>query len=52
MKQPVNVFNGLKSVKTKKINNVKVISNLIDIKQYQNSKNITKTFYKPISKII
>lgn len=52
MRQPVNVLNGLKSVKSDKMNKKKIVSNLIDIKQYQNSKNITKTFYKPISKII
>lgn len=52
MRHPVNVYNGLKLEKIKKSNQNKVLSNLIDIKEYQNSKNITKTFYKPISKIL
>lgn len=50
-KKPINVFNGLKS-KITNLPQVQPISNLIAIKAYQNSKNITKTFTKPISKII
>jgi hypothetical protein len=50
-KNPVNIFNGLKS----KIEEGKLVipkTTLVTIKAYQNSKNITKPFVKPISKII
>ncbi len=45
-RNPVNIFNGAK-FKEIKIDS----SNLISIKYYQNSQNITKPFIKPISKI-
>ncbi len=45
-KDPVNVYNGLK-FKEVEINS----SNLVSIKAYKNSYNITKPFTKPISKI-
>ncbi len=52
-KKPINVFNGLKS-KIEKQDRKKTInkSNLIPINAFKNSKNITKPFVKPISKII
>lgn len=49
-KKPINIFNGLKSKVNKKSFNP--TSNLITIQSYQNSKNISKPFVKPISKII
>jgi hypothetical protein len=52
-KKPVNIFNGLKfKINNETVNLAKPKSNLITIKAYQNSKNITKPFVKPISKII
>lgn len=51
VKKPINIFNGLK-IKVKGENQIKSKSNLITIKSYQNSRNITKPFVKPISKII
>lgn len=52
-KNPINVFNGLKSkVNKEDQNHLKSESNLITIQIYQNSKNISKPFVKPISKII
>ncbi|WP_264537363.1 hypothetical protein [Flavobacterium sp. N1736] len=50
-KKPINVFNGLKS-KVSKETQMMPASNLITIKAYQNSQNISKPFVKPISKII
>ena len=52
-KKPINVLNGLKS----KVNResqipIKPNSDFIAIDFYQNSKNISKPFVKPISKII
>lgn len=52
-KKPINVFNGLKSkVNDEPQNQTKPKSNLIAIQSYQNSRNISKPFVKPISKII
>ncbi|WP_169338373.1 hypothetical protein [Psychroserpens burtonensis] len=52
-KNPVNVFNGLKTkTNNEKSLKIKSKSNLAAIQAYQNSKNITKAFVKPISKII
>lgn len=52
-KKPINVFNGLKSVVNRDSRKqIKPKSNLIAIEAYQNSKNISKPFVKPISKII
>ncbi|WP_161595789.1 hypothetical protein [Flavobacterium pectinovorum] len=52
-KKPINIFNGLKSkVDKQPQNQTKPKSNLIAIRFYQNSKNISKPFVKPISKII
>ena len=54
-KKPINIFNGLK-VKIQKEETKptqdKPKSRLVAIKGYQNSRNITKPFVKPISKII
>lgn len=50
-KKPVNVFNGLK-FNNLKANQGRSKSSLVKIQAYQNSKNITKPFVKPISKII
>ena len=54
-KKPINIFNGLK-VKIQKENHKQVQvqpkTRLVAIKAYQNSRNITKPFVKPISKII
>lgn len=54
-KKPINVFNGLK-VKIQNENQSqsqeKPKSKLVAINAYQNSRNITKPFVKPISKII
>lgn len=52
-KNPINVFNGLKSKVTgEPQNQTKPINGLIAIRVYQNSQNISKPFVKPISKII
>jgi hypothetical protein len=54
-RKPINIFNGLKTeIQNNSINQIdkKPISNLVAIKAYQNSRNITKPFIKPISKII
>ncbi|PIF30775.1 hypothetical protein CLU81_1224 [Flavobacterium sp. 9] len=52
-KKPINIFNGLKSkVYKRSLNQDKPKNNLIAIQSYQNSKNISKPFVKPISKII
>ena len=52
-KKPINVFNGLKSkINREPQNQIKPKSNLITIQSYQNSRNISKPFVKPISKII
>jgi flagellin-specific chaperone FliS len=51
VKKPINIFNGLKSIANCE-NKINPKSNLIAIKSYQNSRNITKPFVKPISKII
>lgn len=45
-KNPVNVINGEKFEEL-----ILDSSNLVSIKAYKNSKNITKPFTKPISKI-
>ena len=50
-KDPVNVFNGLKT-KIEKQEQKPPKRMLITINAYQNSMNITKPFVKPISKII
>lgn len=47
MKKPVNILN---KGKFKKI--IIDRTHLVEIKIYQNSYNITKPFYKPISKIL
>lgn len=53
--KPINIFNGLK---VKIQNNLqsqiqeKPKSKLVAINAYQNSRNITKPFVKPISKIV
>lgn len=52
-KKPINVFNGLKfKVKSEPQKHIKIKSKLIAIQYYQNSRNISKPFVKPISKII
>lgn len=52
-KKPINVFNGLKTKISNETQNLHVQkTNLVAINGYQNSKNITKPFVKPISKII
>ncbi|SEP04803.1 hypothetical protein SAMN05444671_4516 [Flavobacterium sp. CF108] len=52
-KKPINIFNGLKSkVEKDFLEKIDPVSNLITIQSYQNSKNISKPFVKPISKII
>ncbi len=52
-KKPINIFNGLKSkVDRESQVQIKHKSTLIKIQSYQNSKNISKPFVKPISKII
>lgn len=54
-RKPINIFNGLKiEIQNNNINQIdkKTVSNLVAIKAFQNSKNITKPFVKPISKII
>lgn len=52
-KKPINVFNGLKSkISIQSQTQIKSEINLINIKAYQNSQNISKPFVKPISKII
>jgi hypothetical protein len=54
-RKPINIFNGLK-IEIKNNNQIdnfdKPKSKLVSIKAYQNSRNITKPFVKPISKII
>lgn len=53
VKKPINIFNGLKfKIDNESQNQIKSKSNLITIKHYQNSRNISKPFVKPISKII
>jgi hypothetical protein len=52
-KKPINVFNGLKTkVNVEFQTHIEPQSSLITIQIYQNSKNISKPFVKPISKII
>lgn len=54
-KKPINIFNGLKVKIKNEIqsqNQEKPKTRLVAIKAYQNSRNITKPFVKPISKII
>lgn len=54
-KKPINIFNGLKieiQDNNKSQNQEKPKSKLVAIKAYQNSRNITKPFVKPISKIV
>lgn len=50
-KKPINIFNGLK-LKVERETQPLPKNNLITIQAYQNSKNISKPFIKPISKII
>lgn len=52
--KPINIFNGLKTEirNEKNINKERTKSNLVSINAFQNSKNITKPFVKPISKIV
>lgn len=54
-RKPINIFNGLK-IKIQKENQSQIPekpkSKLVAIKAYQNARNITKPFVKPISKII
>ncbi|WP_445711053.1 hypothetical protein [Flavobacterium sp.] len=52
-KKPINVFNGLKvKIQNENQSQEKPKSKLVAINAYQNSRNITKPFVKPISKII
>jgi hypothetical protein len=53
-KKPINIFNGLKIEIQNNHKHVqeKPQSKLVAINAYQNSRNITKPFVKPISKII
>lgn len=54
-KKPINIFNGLKienQVNYQSQNQEKLESKLVAVKAYQNSRNITKSFVKPISKIV
>ncbi len=53
IKKPINIHNGLK-FKLEKNNETKekFKSSLIAISSFQNSKNISKPFVKPISKIL
>ncbi len=52
-KKPINIFNGLKfKVNNEPQNQIIAKSKLITIQYYQNSRNISKPFVKPISKII
>jgi hypothetical protein len=46
-RKPINIYNGLKSKKV-----ILNRTNLVSIKAYQSSYNVTKPFVKPISKII
>lgn len=54
-KKPINIFNGLK-VEIQNYKRIQILekpkTKLVAIKAYQNSRNITKPFVKPISKII
>jgi hypothetical protein len=53
-KKPINIYNGLRIEieKNQSPAQEKPKSKLVTIKSYQNSRNITKPFVKPISKII
>ena len=54
-KKPINIFNGLKiEIKNddRKDNVNESKSRLVAVNAFQNSRNITKPFIKPISKII
>lgn len=54
-RKPINIYNGLKiEIQNNSVNQIekKPVNRLVAIKAYQNSKNITKPFVKPISKII
>ncbi|NHN24613.1 hypothetical protein FIA58_002895 [Flavobacterium jejuense] len=52
-RKPINIFNGLKVQKENQSQiSEKPKSKLVAIKAYQNARNITKPFVKPISKII
>ena len=52
-KNPINVFNGLKTKISKEPKDTEVKkNNFIAIQAFQNSRNISKPFVKPISKII
>jgi len=53
-KKPINIYNGLKTEIQNNQSQVqeKPKSNLVIIRAYQNCRNITKPFVKPISKII
>ena len=53
--KPINIFNGLKVEIQNNLQGQiqeKPESKLIAINAYQNSRNITKPFVKPISKIV
>jgi hypothetical protein len=49
-KKPINIFNGLQ-FRLDEQSKEKPKSSLITISAYKNSRNITKPFVKPISKI-
>lgn len=53
-KNPINIYNGLRVEIQNNQSQLqeKPKSKLVAIKAYQNSRNITKPFVKPISKII
>lgn len=53
-KKPINIYNGLRIEIQNNQNQAqeKPKSKLVAISAYQNSRNITKPFVKPISKII
>ena len=53
-KKPINIYNGLRVEiqNNLKQSQEKPKSRLVSIEAYQNSRNITKPFVKPISKII
>ncbi len=52
-KKPINIFNGLKTKVNTEIQHIQQQkTNLVSINSYQNPRNITKPFVKPISKII
>ena len=50
-KKPVNIFNGLKVSHKVKKSQKALLDPLVAIKSFQNPRNITKPFVKPISKL-